>query len=94
MGFNLFTLLVKFNIRDNVHPLSRSWNSSSDARIGDDMLFVPLAQIGVSVYLAVLCNYALIRTFIFHRELTVERCVYFYTTVSFYSVSHSRTTSL
>ena len=33
-GFSLFTLIVKFNIRDNAHPLSRSWNSLSDARIG------------------------------------------------------------
>ena len=31
-GFSLFTLIVKFNIRNNAH--SRSWNSSSDARIG------------------------------------------------------------
>ena len=34
MGFNLFTLIVKFNICDNTHPLSHSWNSSNDARIG------------------------------------------------------------
>jgi len=50
------------------------------------MLLVPIAQIGVSVYLAVLCNYALISMFILRRELTVECGVYFYTTVSFYSV--------
>ena len=36
------------------------------------MLLVPLAQIGVSVYLAVLCNYALISMFILRRKLTVE----------------------
>jgi len=31
-GFSLFTLII--NIRDNAYPLSRSWNSSSDTRIG------------------------------------------------------------
>jgi len=31
----LFTLtVIKLRIRDNAHPLLRSWNSSSDARIG------------------------------------------------------------
>ena len=43
------------------------------------MLLVPLAQIGI--YLAVLCNYALISTFILCRELTIECGVYFYITV-------------
>jgi len=29
----LFTLIVKLSIRDNTHPLSRSWNSSSDVKV-------------------------------------------------------------
>ena len=61
----------------------------------DDMSLVPLAQIDVSVYLVVLCYYALISTFILRRELTIERGVHFYTTVSFYtSRTHSSTISL
>ena len=34
MGFSLFTLIIKFNIRDNAHPLSHSWNSLSDVNMG------------------------------------------------------------
>ena len=52
------------------------------------LLLVPFAQFGISIYLNVLCNYALISTFIL-RKLAVERGVHFYTTVSFYSVSHT-----
>jgi len=51
---------------------------------------VLLAYIDTSIYFAVLCNYALISlSFIVHRKLAVECDVYFYITVSFYSVSHS-----
>ena len=39
------------------------------------MSLVPLAYIGASIHLAILCNYALISTIIFHRELAIERGV-------------------
>jgi len=48
-----------------------------------------IIRISMHRYLAVLYNYALISTFILHRKLVVEHGVHFYTTVSFYSVSHS-----
>jgi len=94
MGFNLFTLIVKFNIRDNAHPLSRSWNSSSNARVGSMTCCSYHAQIGVSDYLAVLCNYALISTFILRCEFTVEFTAVFTFTprLSIASLTRSRIT--
>jgi len=90
MGFNLFTLIVKFNIRDNAHPLSRSWNSSSDARIGS--MTCCSYHTHKSVYQYISLFFVLLLARLSFVANSLERGVYFYTTVSFYSVSHSRVT--
>ena len=92
MGFNLFTLIVKFNIRDNAHPLSRSWNSSSGARI-DSMTCCSYSHSCISVHLVVLCNYALVSSlsFIVNSPLNA---MFTFTLPCFSTASrtHSRTT--
>jgi len=81
--WDLFTL----KIRDSAHPLSRSWNFSSDVGL-DDMPLVSLAQIDTSIYLNVyILNVTFV--FVFRHKFAVERGVHFHTIMSFYSVSHT-----
>jgi len=85
---DFLTLIVKLRIRDNAHPLSCSWNSSSDARIGSMMCCSYHSHISVHRYILLFFVIMLLLAFILRREFAVKRGVHFYTTVSFYSVSH------
>jgi len=69
-GFYLFT--IKFRIHDSVHPLSRSWNSSSDVSIARHISFL---QIGWTEAFIVSRAHTFIHTFITRYKFTLN-CVY------------------
>ena len=93
-GLYLFTFTVKFRIRDSVHPLSRSWNSSSDVRIG----YWPHATRAILANRAngrvafrnviVSRTHTFIRTFITRYKFTIKHCVYLNIIMSLHYTLH------
>ena len=81
---DFLTLIVKLRIRDN--PLSYSWNSSSDARISSTTCRSYHSRISVYRYISffVIMLFLACLSSVANSPLNAV-----YTTVSFYSVSHS-----